>query len=95
MREMTLTTDTKEKIAVMQAAVDGATIQRTCGNGIWMTAWTQSWDWDSYEYRVKPEPLTLWVNVYPDRDYPYRSEIEADNALARHGRTVKMQEVPE
>jgi len=54
---------------------------------------------DMYEYRVKPEPLSMWVNVYKSDKYAffgaYRNKQEALKKCRDEGRTVKMQEVPE
>jgi len=48
--------DTKEMIAVMQAAIDGKPIQyRRKGDIDWKVA-SPHWNWDGCEYRVKPEP---------------------------------------
>ena len=48
---------TKEKIAVMQAAEEGKTIQIRFGNKKeWVDLYTTpGWDWVRCEYRVKPE----------------------------------------
>ena len=60
---------TKEKAAVMLAADAGAEIesqirQATCLQ-TWVTNKNPSWNWDTFNYRVKPrEPRRIWVNVY-------------------------------
>lgn len=56
--------NTKEKIEVMQAWLDGKTIQlKTKGHREW-TDWVfrgaddtdePSWRWDEYDYRIKPK----------------------------------------
>lgn len=62
-----------EKIAVMQAAENGATIQARSTlrpasrpESPWEDTDRPVWDWCSNEYRVKPKPLERWINVYPD-----------------------------
>ena len=52
----------QEKIAVMQAAAEGKQIQSMipdCSN--WVDTNNPSWDWSTFDYRVKPEqkPKTL------------------------------------
>lgn len=62
----------KEKIAVMQAAEMGSDIQRAarnleCGKtGPWVDVdapLSTTWDWSSWEYRVKPSPpqYRIWA----------------------------------
>lgn len=47
---------TKEMIGVMQAFVEGKTIQFTSNGGIeWEITTCPSWNWDRFTYRVKPE----------------------------------------
>ena len=48
---------TEEKIAVMQAYVEGKKIQvRSCGYDLWRDCiYEPDWDWVSCDYRVKPE----------------------------------------
>lgn len=59
--------DTKEKIAVMQAFVDGKEVQRY-SNGTWCTleqGHSPTWAWDRIEYRIKPkEPEVKYIVVY-------------------------------
>jgi len=90
---------TAEKIAVMQAFEAGKAIEHTVkGKSLpWLDTDEPWWDWVSYEYRVKPEPLTFWVNVYPDGTHgaTWCSKQEAIRAETKSTRTVKMQEVIE
>lgn len=63
--------DTKRKIAVMQAYVDGKQIQvKACGVSEWRDCTLEpDWDWVSGDYRVKPEE--------PYRPYhSYREMVE-------------------
>ena len=89
---------TYKKIAVMQAFEAGKAIEHTVkGKSLpWLDTDEPWWDWVSYEYRVKPEPLTLWVNIYSEGDYGRPRDTEEEARKARGcmgGRTVKMQEV--
>lgn len=56
---------TAEKIAVMQAHIDGKAIEcsRQDGNkSQWSTiATAPSWNWDWWEFRIKPEPRRVWI----------------------------------
>ena len=58
--------NTKEKIAVMQAFVEGKEIQVSTRHSTeWKRlTWVPEWDWTSYDYRIKPEPKFAYVNVY-------------------------------
>jgi len=45
----------EEKIAVMQAAKDGKTIEYKPNNStLWYELANQKWNWEQYDYRVKP-----------------------------------------
>ena len=57
--------DTAYKIKVMQAFEDGKKIQSSYG-GKWEDNCDPRWDWPKVEYRIKPEPLELWVNFFPN-----------------------------
>ena len=58
--------NTKEKIAVMQAFVEGKEIQVSTRHSTeWKRlAWVPEWDWTGYNYRIKPEPKFVYINVY-------------------------------
>lgn len=62
----------KEMIEVMQAYADGKKIEFGSDNPIASTKWKEAvnptWDWDNFDYRVKPEPHYV----------PYDSVDEAD-----------------
>ena len=68
--------DLKYAISVMQAAeLDGKEIQRRslvkimdCFGNFKPNLWVDcepDWNWRDYDYRIKPQPLRLWVNQYP------------------------------
>ena len=47
---------TKEKIEIMQAYEDGKAIEVSCyGHNEWEDTYDPSWDWRTFNYRVKPE----------------------------------------
>lgn len=67
---MTATT-TAEKIAIMQAYLDGKTIETLAiGSDTWygMTPITEDvgeplWDWKQFKYRIKPEPEPVAMDI--------------------------------
>ena len=59
--------NTKEKIAVMQAYEDGATVQLLTYDSKWIDLLAPAvplWDWHNNSYRIKPEPKFVYINVY-------------------------------
>ena len=73
----------KEKIEVMQAALDGKTIQfrdlyfnGKLNDAAWSfggdeyTVQDMAWDWDEYDYRVKPQPPAKKTVAMQPEDYP-------------------------
>lgn len=61
--------DTKYMISVMQACEEGKKIEyRTWGGSDWWIAERPLWNWNNYEYRIKPEPKYV----------PYDSVSEVD-----------------
>lgn len=60
---------TLDKIKVMQGYVDGRTLQRRSigGSAEWeVYAMEPMWDWAAYDFRLTPEPKTVWINEYPN-----------------------------
>lgn len=54
-------------IAVLTAYKEGKTIQarhRDDEKTTWLQATEPCWDWETYDYRVKPEPRIVWINEY-------------------------------
>jgi hypothetical protein len=59
--------NTKEKIAVMQAFLDGKKIQWTGGGSEWSDFDGEPiWNWLQYDYRIKPEPREFLIAVSDD-----------------------------
>ena len=68
--------DTKQKIEVLQAYLDGKPIQ--IGTGSQWVDYTEGseplWKWSSFNYRVKPEPMVLYANIYKNGVLTFNSE---------------------
>lgn len=101
---------TQEKIEVMQAHARGETIQNripSYGIATWADDSDPTWNWEKEEFRVKPKPLTFWVNIASCEvpkvpgftGWTFASKQEADRDKISHPamttRTVKMVEVIE
>ena len=52
-----------EMIAVLQGAKDGKMIQCNAGFG-WEDTRCPGWNFDTVNYRIKPEPREVWHAVY-------------------------------
>jgi hypothetical protein len=58
---------TEQQIAIMQAFIDGKAVQyrkRGVGSDAWYAIEKPKWDWDHCEYRVKPEPKTVMMQMW-------------------------------
>ena len=86
----------KEKIEIMQAALDGEEIEvySTIGND-WVKTNVPVWNWDNYDYRIKPKPLERWINLYPavKTTFGYATEKAAKENAMNHGIQIKVREV--
>ena len=86
---MSMTHD--EMIAVIQAHKEGKEVEwRPTGAERWRLA-TPLWDFDTCEYRIKPEPKTIWVNEYDDDGYIYNNEQNAKRSAAGHALRVAVE----
>ena len=91
----------KEKIEVMQAALDGKKVERYVGVSFGWVVLTNpcevEYDWCNQKYRVKPEPLELWVNVVDDytSSINWTTEKEALENCVSGARTVRMVQADE
>lgn len=58
-------TTTQEKIAIMQAFVDGKEIEFKTKNRevSWSISYDPKWDWIDFDYRIKPEPPPTPMNI--------------------------------
>lgn len=51
---------------VMTAHKNGKQVEcKPRNGGSWKVVQCPCWNWELNEYRVKQEPLEVWVNVYP------------------------------
>jgi hypothetical protein len=93
---------TAEKIAVMQAYVEGKEIQ-FCESGkeTWLDLNLQDseprWNWERCDYRVKPKPREWWfVDVYQSPLFDSREAAEEHRQVLRfHGMVIHVLEVLE
>ena len=91
----------KEKIEVMQAALDGKEVEWISLNNTasrWTLYPSNKFDWGTFDFRIKQEPMEFWVNVYPEPNYCglHTTWKEADEAKARDLiKTIKVREVTE
>ena len=86
----------KEKIKVMQAALDGEIVQYRDTFGNWYSNNDNLWNWGDYDYRIKPEPMEFIIDIYDGNRY----EIASDRnrlMLSKLGKfkTIKVREVME
>lgn len=89
-------------LPLVQAFVDGKTIQKNIGLGadeLWLNVvGSLSFANNPEDYRIKPEPLECWVNVYDDGglllfDDENEARKYANDRVARVA--VRMIEAPE
>ena len=95
----------KENAAVMLAFAEGMTIEcrARVGYGKWCVTKTPTFAFDYNEYRVKPEPLEVFVTYYeiggdgktPTCGGAYFSEDRAKIMMSRGGVVKKFREVIE
>lgn len=79
-------TSTEDKIAVMQAYVEGKKIQSRCCFPKEIDNWEDCcdpvWNWGQFDYRIKPEPRRFWIRRWGDNSMSaYESEKGARNGL--------------
>lgn len=91
---------TRGFIAIMQAYVDGETIECRHGQGDEWETLEQDfpvWDFEDFDYRVKPEPFEGWVAItFQDSNLATfcHSLDDAKRITAPHdGRIIKVREV--
>lgn len=70
-------------IEVVTAFKNGKKIEskfKDYSEAVWNDAPNPYWDFSDKDYRVKPEPMELWVNVYDDGfGLGYANEVSALN----------------
>ena len=93
--------DLKEKIEVMQAALDGEEIEYNHNGRGWEKPNIERlvWDWQKNDYRIKPEPMEFWMVI--SDTYGFQTKEKAEEALKlsflsdKENRVAKMREVIE
>lgn len=58
--------ETREAAQVMLAFAEGQRVQRrrwACSDWSDWVGCVPAWDWETFEYRVKPKPREWWVSV--------------------------------
>ena len=74
----------EEMIKVMEAFKDGKQIQSRCDDTEeWLNVIPSAWNFDKFEFRVKPEPLKCWANIFCDGGIYYDIRDKAVNHAAR------------
>lgn len=94
----------EKNAAVMLAFAEGKRLEcRAHGSSKWHTCAVPTFSFDHYEYRVKTEPLEVFVTYYeiggdgktPTCGGAYFSEDRAKNMMSRGGVVKKFREVIE
>jgi len=83
----------KEKIEVMQAYLDGEKIEhRMDDTGEWKDVYNAPYfQWGEWDYRIKPKPMEIWVNIYADGDiFGHRNKDSAKSALISDSGNVRL-----
>ena len=96
----------KERIDVEKAFLDGLEIEiessRGNGSGEWLKLSPFQLNnyvflWNHNDYRIKPEPMEFWVNIY-EKDAGFNTEGEAKELGEQYSgyiKTIKVREVTE
>ena len=89
----------KEKIEVMQAALDGKEIESFTSPSIgWITLKNPEFDnWAFIDYRIKQEPMTGYVTVYNESPSLMFKTLEQaeNNRISDVVKIIKVREVTE
>lgn len=85
--------ETIKNIEIMKAWVDGKEIQARELNNAKVRTWNSvvypSWNFHSCEFRIKPEPMELWIYVNPDGSVvPHGFETECKDCTKKKFREV-------
>jgi hypothetical protein len=85
----------KEIIEVVAAHANGESIQLRYQRGPWEDVrGTPSWNFGEFDYRIKPQPLIMYINIYPDNiGYAHFTKDEAKESRGTDGVTKKFIEV--
>jgi hypothetical protein len=75
-------------IAVIAAHRDGKAIQGKSERSDW-TDVDPLWNFALYGYRIKPEPLEYWVNIYPSKAIGHH-ETKDEAVLCAHSNALRV-----
>ena len=95
----------KERTEIQQAFLNGADVECCIiGNNSYGPldhCSEPDFNWMINDFRIKPKPMEVWVNVYdvgmscPRKNCLHDNYMDAKHALCTDGRTVKFIEAPE
>ena len=86
----------KERTEIQQAYLDGAEIQCKTNTMIlskWGEAKTPQFEWHKTDYRVKREPVVVWVNIYSNARLCAHTTEEEALRLASVGTSARREAV--
>jgi len=86
-------TTTEEKIKVMQAFTDGEEVQYTYrGNTpCWKCAPDPCWDWERFNYRVKPRKIKMYAYLADARLEWYTSASMGYKRVPAEDKTIEVE----
>jgi len=85
---------TKHMIEVMQAYVDGESVEGKGYDGYWSKKDTPYWDWDEFDYRVIKTPDTInWDHVAPEFCFMKRNDNDSPFLYTCHPNDSKNRSV--
>ena len=89
----------KEKIEVMQAALDGEEVEyQGLGRSQWYKKDSYNFQWGDFDYRIKQKQMEFWVNIFDDEAEVFMSEEgakEHEKWINLECKTIKVVEVIE
>ena len=76
--------ETNAAILVMAAFAAGKAVQwkGKAPATAWYDATSLTWDWDHFQYRVKPEPKKIWASITKDGLVLTATSIKPNAAIA-------------
>jgi hypothetical protein len=61
-----------EMIAVIQHHKNGGKVEyKHCDNAVYVDDVRPSWDFSAFDYRPKPEPMVIYIQVFNDNSVRY------------------------
>ena len=77
----------EEMIAVIQHHKNGGKVEyKHCDNAVYVDDMRPSWDFSAFDYRAKPEPTTLWLEL--DKNERVIASYK-NRTIAQYGGTIK------